>query len=77
MLEREIDIKYNKNDMILRLFDVGGQRSERRKWIHVLEKVDIVLFMIAVSEYNQVFFFISQSNIVQLFLYLRSTIKFE
>ena len=33
--------------------DVGGQRSERRKWIHCFDDVHCVLFIAAVSEYNQ------------------------
>jgi hypothetical protein len=28
-----IETKFTINDMIFKLFDVGGQRSERRKWI--------------------------------------------
>lgn len=36
-----------------RLIDVGGQRSERRKWIHCFEGVTAVVFLAALSEYNQ------------------------
>ena len=36
------------------MFDVGGQRSERRKWIHCFENVTSVLFLTALSEYDQV-----------------------
>ena len=36
------------------LIDVGGQRSERRKWIHCFEDVMLILFLTAVSEYDQV-----------------------
>ena len=39
---------------ILRMVDVGGQRSERRKWIHCFEGVTSVLFLVAISEYDQV-----------------------
>ncbi len=34
--------------------DVGGQRSERRKWIHCFEDVMLLIFLAAVSEYDQV-----------------------
>ncbi len=34
--------------------DVGGQRSERKKWIHCFEDVMLLLFLTAVSEYDQV-----------------------
>ena len=37
-----------------RLFDVGGQRSERKKWIHCFEDVTAIIFCVAISEYDQV-----------------------
>ncbi|CAN8001694.1 unnamed protein product [Ixodes pacificus] len=36
------------------LFDVGGQRSERKKWIHCFEDVTAIIFCVAMSEYDQV-----------------------
>mmetsp|Transcript_15514 Transcript_15514/g.17538 ORF Transcript_15514/g.17538 Transcript_15514/m.17538 type:complete len:375 (+) Transcript_15514:452-1576(+) len=38
------------------MYDVGGQRNERRKWIHSFENCTAILFVAAVSEYNQVLF---------------------
>jgi hypothetical protein len=38
------------------MFDVGGQRNERRKWIHAFDDVDSVIFVSALSEYDQVLF---------------------
>lgn len=38
------------------MVDVGGQRSERKKWIHCFEDVTAIIFMVAISEYNQVLF---------------------
>ena len=38
---------------LIRMVDVGGQRSERRKWIHCFENVTSVMFLAAVSEYDQ------------------------
>ena len=35
------------------MVDVGGQRSERRKWIHCFENVTSVMFLVALSEYDQ------------------------
>ena len=35
-----------------RMFDVGGQRSERRKWIHCFEDVRAILFVSALSGYD-------------------------
>lgn len=37
-----------------RMVDVGGQRSERRKWIHCFENVTSIMFLVALSEYDQV-----------------------
>merc|ERR1711977_535165 len=39
-----------------RMFDVGGQRSERKKWIHCFENVTTILFLVAISEYDQLLF---------------------
>ncbi|KAL6463677.1 hypothetical protein MHYP_G00280680 [Metynnis hypsauchen] len=36
------------------MVDVGGQRSERRKWIHCFENVTSIIFLAALSEYDQV-----------------------
>lgn len=36
------------------MVDVGGQRSERRKWIHCFESVTSIIFLVALSEYDQV-----------------------
>lgn len=36
-----------------RMVDVGGQRSERRKWIHCFQDVSAMLYVSAISEYDQ------------------------
>jgi GTPase SAR1 family protein len=36
-----------------KFLDVGGQRNERRKWIHCFEGVTAVIFVAAISEYDQ------------------------
>jgi len=41
----------DKNDF--RMYDVGGQRSARKKWIHCFEKVTSVIFVAAISAYDQ------------------------
>jgi guanine nucleotide-binding protein G(i) subunit alpha len=34
------------------MFDVGGQRSERKKWIHCFEGVTAIIFCVALSGEN-------------------------
>ena len=43
-------------DVNFKLVDVGGQRSERRKWIHCFENVTSIIFLVALSEYDQILF---------------------
>ena len=47
-----------------RMVDVGGQRSERRKWIHCFENVTSIIFLVALSEYDQILF--ESDNEVQM-----------
>ncbi|XP_064543800.1 G protein alpha q subunit-like isoform X2 [Drosophila montana] len=42
--------------LVFRMVDVGGQRSERRKWIHCFENVTSIIFLVALSEYDQILF---------------------
>ncbi|CAD6186794.1 unnamed protein product [Caenorhabditis auriculariae] len=35
------------------IFDVGGQRAQRRKWLHVFDDVHAILFITSLSEYDQ------------------------
>ena len=39
-----------------RTVDVGGRRSESRKWIHCFENVTSIIFLAVLSEYNQKLF---------------------
>jgi hypothetical protein len=50
------------------MVDVGGQRSERRKWIHCFENVTSIIFLVALSEYDQILF--ESENEVSLLLVL-------
>lgn len=45
-------MKLNIGVYIYRMFDVGGQRSERKKWIHCFEGVTAIIFIVAMSEYD-------------------------
>ena len=47
----EEEFSMGKTEMVM--FDVGGQRNERKKWIHAFEDVHAVIFVAAISEYDQ------------------------
>jgi len=44
---------FDLGSLTYRMFDVGGQRSERKKWIHCFENVNCLLFLVAISGYDQ------------------------
>lgn len=52
IVEKKFEIEKNKFQM----YDVGGQRNERKKWIHCFDSVTAVLFVGVMSEYNQVLY---------------------
>ncbi len=47
------DQQVKREEIRFRLVDVGGQRTERRKWIHAFENVTSLIFLVAMSEYDQ------------------------
>lgn len=49
IIEQEFKVK----EHTFRVFDVGGQRNERKKWIHCFENVTGVIFVAALSAYDQ------------------------
>jgi GTPase SAR1 family protein len=63
--------KYVIDSKSFEMYDVGGQRNERKKWIHCFDDVTAVIFVAALSEYDQVLFEDSSTNrmveAVQLF----------
>lgn len=48
------------NGLNMNLFDVGGQRSERKKWINCFDNVSTIIFCVALSEYDN--FLLEESN---------------
>jgi len=48
------EAEFTLGDIIFRMVDVGGQRSERRKWMHCFDDVEAIMFCVALSEYDQV-----------------------
>ncbi|KAI9159210.1 guanine nucleotide-binding protein subunit alpha [Blastocladiella emersonii ATCC 22665] len=49
-----VETTFRIQELTYRMFDVGGQRSERKKWIHCFENVTAIVFLVAISEYDQV-----------------------
>lgn len=47
---------YQIDGNLFEMYDVGGQKNERKKWIHCFEDVTAVLFVVALSEYDQSLF---------------------
>lgn len=43
---------FELGNLTYRMFDVGGQRSERKKWIHCFDNVQVVLFLVAISGFD-------------------------
>lgn len=50
------ETNFEIGDLKYRMFDVGGQRSERKKWIHCFENVTAIVFLVAISEYDQMLY---------------------
>jgi len=47
---KQYNLTCNGADFVL--LDVGGQESERKKWVSVFEEVTMVIFLVAVNEYD-------------------------
>lgn len=57
-----LETRFSMGELNIHMFDVGGQRSERRKWIHCFEAVTSIIFCVALSEYDQVLLEDSKEN---------------
>eukprot|EP00161_Ancyromonas_sigmoides_P025489 TRINITY_DN854_c0_g1_i1.p1 TRINITY_DN854_c0_g1~~TRINITY_DN854_c0_g1_i1.p1 ORF type:complete len:350 (+),score=139.46 TRINITY_DN854_c0_g1_i1:60-1109(+) len=56
------------------ILDMGGQRSERRKWIHHFDGVTAILFVASLSDYNQVLYEDTTTNRMHESIHLFDTI---
>jgi len=69
---------FRVRNMRFEVVDVGGQRSERKKWIHCFECINSLIFVVAISEFDQKTFEDQTTNRIdeahQLFL---ETVKSE
>jgi len=48
-----IETEFTVQKVKFRMVDVGGQRNERKKWMHCFQDVTAVIFCVALSEYDQ------------------------
>ena len=48
-----VEVRFACKGFNFLILDVGGQRSERKKWIHCFEGVTAILFCVSMSEYDQ------------------------
>lgn len=48
--------EFNMENTHFKIYDVGGQRNERKKWIHCFSGVNAVLFVAALSGYDMVLY---------------------
>lgn len=48
------ETRFQMGRLNIHMYDVGGQRSERKKWIHCFDDVTLIIFCVALSEYDQV-----------------------
>jgi len=58
IIETEFIVEKTKFKMV----DVGGQRSERKKWMHCFQDVTAVIFCVAISEYDLKLYEDDQTN---------------
>ncbi|OUC42985.1 g-protein alpha subunit [Trichinella nativa] len=47
------EVLFELKGLTFRVIDVGGQRSERKKWIHCFDNVNAIIFISSLSEYDQ------------------------
>lgn len=58
------------------MFDVGGQRSERKKWIQCFDDVQAILYVVALSGYDM-FLHEDSSTVSFIFFYILTVCLFN
>jgi len=48
-----VETSFVINQVKLKILDVGGQKNERRKWIHAFTEVTCIIFFTAINGYDQ------------------------
>lgn len=57
-----IETEFTVEKTHFKMVDVGGQRSERKKWMHCFQDVTAVIFCVAASEYDLTLYEDDQTN---------------
>lgn len=65
-----VENKFTFKELTFKMVDVGGQRSERKKWIHCFEGVTAIIFCVELSGYDLKLYEDNQTVSGQLFLCL-------
>jgi len=68
------EVTFTSQGTDITLVDVGGQRSERRKWLHCLDDVLAIIYMCAMDDYDSMLEEDGQTNRLQESLELFSTV---
>ncbi|CAL4121790.1 unnamed protein product [Meganyctiphanes norvegica] len=50
--EMKIPKKFGGGKQLFKLFDVGGQRGERKKWVQLFDGIQVVLFLVSASSFD-------------------------
>lgn len=48
-----IETTFSMKNHMFKMYDVGGQRGERKRWIHAFDDVTAIMFIASLSEYDQ------------------------
>jgi len=60
-----VGTEFDETGVHFSVFDVAGQRSERKKWLNCFENVKGIVFVVSLAGYNQVMFEDSTHNKMQ------------
>uniref|UniRef100_A0A158PCN9 G-protein alpha subunit n=1 Tax=Angiostrongylus cantonensis TaxID=6313 RepID=A0A158PCN9_ANGCA len=60
-----IEVCFHMKNKFWRVFDVGGQRSQRKKWVHCFDDAKAIIYVASLSEYDQVLLEDNKTNRMQ------------
>jgi guanine nucleotide-binding protein G(i) subunit alpha len=60
-----IEAEFFLSGHAFKMIDIGGQRNKRTKWLHMLDNVTAIIYVISLSEYDQYLEEDSQTNKMQ------------